>query len=106
MLVLSRKINEAIVIDGSIRITMTSISNRQVRLGIDAPPDVRILREELLPDRPHVGPGREQPLASGGPLRSRRPGAPIRIVVRGGQESRSGRHLHPSRRPTNGREPR
>lgn len=48
MLVLSRKINEAIVIGGNIRITMTSIRSRQVRLSIEAPPEIHIYREELL----------------------------------------------------------
>jgi carbon storage regulator len=49
MLVLSRKINETIVIGGNIRITMTSIRGQQVRLAIEAPEEVPILREELLP---------------------------------------------------------
>ncbi len=49
MLVLSRKINESIVIGGNIRVTMTAIRGSQVRLSIEAPPDVRILRQELLP---------------------------------------------------------
>jgi carbon storage regulator CsrA len=48
MLVLSRKINESIIIGGNIRITATAIRGRQVRLCIDAPPAVRIVREELL----------------------------------------------------------
>ena len=55
MLVLSRKINETIIIGGNIRVTMTAIRNRQVRLAIDAPPDVPILRQELV----GIPPGRE-----------------------------------------------
>ena len=47
MLVLSRKLNETIVIDGNIRITVVGIRGNQVRLGIDAPDSVGILREEL-----------------------------------------------------------
>jgi carbon storage regulator len=47
MLVLSRKLNETIVIDGDIRITVVGIRGNQVRLGIDAPNSVRIFREEL-----------------------------------------------------------
>ena len=47
MLVLSRKLNEAIVIDGNIRIVVTSIHGNQVRLGIEAPDEVFVLREEL-----------------------------------------------------------
>ena len=58
MLVLSRKINETIVIGGNIRVTMTAIRSRQVRLAIDAPPDVRIIRQELLPPPEGDGPSR------------------------------------------------
>jgi carbon storage regulator len=47
MLVLSRKLNESIVIDGGIRITVVSIRGSQVRLGIQAPSSVGIVREEL-----------------------------------------------------------
>ena len=47
MLVLSRKLNETILIDGDIRITVVGIRGNQVRLGIDAPARVGIMREEL-----------------------------------------------------------
>jgi carbon storage regulator len=47
MLVLSRKLNESIIIDGDIRITVVGIRGNQVRLGIDAPESVGIFREEL-----------------------------------------------------------
>jgi carbon storage regulator len=48
MLVLSRKINESIVIGGGIRITVTLIRGRQVRVAIEAPQGIPIHREELL----------------------------------------------------------
>lgn len=48
MLVLCRKVNESILIQDNIRITVTSIRGNQVRLGIEAPATVPILREELL----------------------------------------------------------
>ena len=47
MLVLSRKLNESIVINGNIRITVTSVRGQCVRLGIEAPEEVGIYREEL-----------------------------------------------------------
>jgi carbon storage regulator len=47
MLVLSRKLNEKIVIDGGIVVTVVKIDRNQVRLGIEAPGDVRIYREEI-----------------------------------------------------------
>ena len=48
MLVLSRKTNERILIGDSIRIHVVSVRGNVVRLGIEAPRDVTILREELL----------------------------------------------------------
>ena len=48
MLVLSRKVNEKIVIDGGIVITVVKIEGGQVRLGIDAPSQVKVFREEIL----------------------------------------------------------
>ena len=47
MLVLSRKLNEKIVIDGNIVISLVKIDRNQVRIGIEAPGHVSILREEL-----------------------------------------------------------
>jgi carbon storage regulator len=48
MLVLSRKINEKIVIDGNIVVTVVKIDRNQVRIGIEAPGDVRVFREEIV----------------------------------------------------------
>ncbi|MEO5798589.1 MAG: carbon storage regulator CsrA [Gemmatimonadales bacterium] len=48
MLVLSRKEGEAIVIDGNIRVVVLSCDRRGVRLGIEAPTETGILREELV----------------------------------------------------------
>ncbi|HKI20855.1 MAG TPA: carbon storage regulator [Isosphaeraceae bacterium] len=48
MLVLSRKLNEKIVINGNIFITVVGLGNNQVRLGIEAPDSVGIFRQELL----------------------------------------------------------
>ena len=49
MLVLSRKLNEKIVIDGNIVITIVKIDRNQVRIGIEAPGHVPVYREEILP---------------------------------------------------------
>lgn len=48
MLVLNRKEGEAIVIDGNIRVVVLSNDRRGVRLGIEAPAETIILREELV----------------------------------------------------------
>ena len=48
MLVLTRKENESLIIDGDIKLTVISVKGGQVRLGIEAPKDVPIHREELL----------------------------------------------------------
>lgn len=47
MLVLSRKENESIVIDGNIKVTILKVRGGQVRLGIEAPQQVPIRRSEL-----------------------------------------------------------
>lgn len=47
MLVLSRKLNEKIVIDGGIVITVVKIDRNQVRIGIEAPNSVGVYREEI-----------------------------------------------------------
>ena len=47
MLVLSRKVGESILIGESIRITVVQVAKGHIRLGIDAPPEVIVLREEL-----------------------------------------------------------
>ena len=52
MLVLSRKQNQAIVINDNIRITVVSIRGNQVRIGIEAPASVPVFREELCDPSP------------------------------------------------------
>ena len=47
MLVLSRKVGEKVIIDGCITVTVVAVDGTRVRLGITAPPDVRIDREEV-----------------------------------------------------------
>jgi len=48
MLVLSRKENERLIIDGNIIVTVVRVAGGKVRLGIEAPPEVHVKREELL----------------------------------------------------------
>ena len=47
MLILSRKPGDAILIDGGIRIQVVGVEGSSVRLGIEAPTSVGIVREEI-----------------------------------------------------------
>ena len=62
MLVLSRKLSQQIMIGPDISVTVVKIDKNHVRLGIKAPPEVAILREELLA-RQHEPPVRPAALA-------------------------------------------
>ena len=48
MLILSRRAGDAILIEGGIRIVVIASDKRGVRLGIEAPPSVSIVREEIV----------------------------------------------------------
>jgi len=47
MLVLSRVVGEQLIIADQIVVTVTQVDRGRVRLGIEAPPDVRVVRAEL-----------------------------------------------------------
>jgi flagellar assembly factor FliW len=47
VLILTRKIGESIVIGDNIRVVVLEVRGRQIRLGIDAPSDIVVLREEI-----------------------------------------------------------
>ena len=51
MLVLSRKLGEKIVIGDNILVTVVKIDRNQIRIGIEAPQDVSVYREEIAPAR-------------------------------------------------------
>ena len=70
MLILSRRPGDAIVIDGGIRIVVLASGQRCVRLGIEAPAQIGIVREEVLarsehpPEEDH-GPANGKRVANG-----------------------------------------
>ncbi len=47
MLVLTRKKGEEIIISGDIRITVVSVGDGRVKIGISAPPHIRVDRSEV-----------------------------------------------------------
>jgi len=47
MLILTRKIGESILVGDNIRLVVLEIRGRQIRLGIEAPADIVVLREEI-----------------------------------------------------------
>ena len=51
MLILTRRVGEAIRIDHDIQVSVLGIRNNQVRLGFEAPDTKRVWREEIYLDR-------------------------------------------------------
>jgi carbon storage regulator len=51
MLILKRKIGEAIYIDNKIKVTVTKVENGTASLGIEAPVNIEIMRQELALNR-------------------------------------------------------
>ena len=47
MLILTRKPGETIIIDDNVKICVLGVEGRQVRLGIDAPIEISVHREEI-----------------------------------------------------------
>ena len=47
MLVLSRKVEESLIIAGDIVVTILGVDGDRVRIGISAPPEVSIVRQEV-----------------------------------------------------------
>ena len=54
MLILTRKIDQGIVIQGNILVRVLGVERDRVKIGIDAPGDITVLRQELW-DEEHPG---------------------------------------------------
>src|SRR5207302_10824735 len=63
MLVLTRKLMEKLFIGDDICVTVVRLEGGQVRLGIDAPREVSVVRAELVPERSS---GRSRTVGTGG----------------------------------------
>ncbi|SFF39406.1 carbon storage regulator, CsrA [Fontimonas thermophila] len=48
MLILTRRVGETVVIGGDIEVTILGVKGNQVRVGVKAPRDVAVHREEIL----------------------------------------------------------
>jgi carbon storage regulator len=81
MLILSRRPGDAIVIDGGIRIVVLASGQRCVRLGIEAPAQVGIVREEILSRNAEHG--EKATGANGAPAAPAAPPAPARKPLNG-----------------------
>ncbi len=51
MLILTRKVNESVVIGDDITLTVVGIRGNQVRIGVTAPREVPVFREEILAEK-------------------------------------------------------
>ncbi|MGH2497034.1 MAG: carbon storage regulator [Ktedonobacteraceae bacterium] len=54
MLVLRRKVGESIILDGVISVSVLAVEGERVKIGITAPIEVSIVREELLKNAPDL----------------------------------------------------
>jgi carbon storage regulator len=54
MLVLRRKVGESIILDGVISVSVLAVEGERVKIGITAPLEVTIVREELLKNAPDL----------------------------------------------------
>ena len=47
MLILTRRVGEKLVIGENVTVTILGVKGSQIRIGIDAPPEVQVHREEI-----------------------------------------------------------
>jgi carbon storage regulator len=64
MLILSRRRNEAIVIQGNIVVKVLEVDDNRVKIGVEAPKSVRVDRQELHERKRLEGEGNVQPAFS------------------------------------------
>jgi carbon storage regulator len=85
MLVLSRKLNQAIMIGDNVRIVVVSVDRDQVKLGIDAPREVPVHRSEVFDEIQRANrqaAGVAEPVAPANPAAA--PSTPATLTARKG----------------------
>ncbi len=88
MLVLTRKLMEKLFIGDDICVTVVRLDGGQVRLGIDAPREVAVVRAELVPDRQFP---RTHPISTNKPNQARPDLTQSPCAARGSDSRRRGR---------------
>lgn len=66
MLILTRKTDQGIVFSGNVTVRILSVDGERVKIGIDAPRSVQVLREELVATPAHATNGNGHGAASNG----------------------------------------
>jgi carbon storage regulator len=61
MLILVRKVQQGIWIEGDIWVKVLSVERDRVKLGISAPGDIKVMRQELIAEVPNPGLSDDQP---------------------------------------------
>ena len=82
MLILSRKTNESIVIDGRITVKIVRVEGDVVKLGVEAPADVPVHRQEVYDE---IQRNNKQALTEGRPVLPRLPETKPRKLFKGQQ---------------------
>ena len=67
MLILVRKVSEGIWIEGDIWVKVLSVERDRVKLGIEAPSSVKVMRQELFTEAGHAGKGADEDPAPAAP---------------------------------------
>jgi carbon storage regulator len=65
MLILVRKVQQGIWIEGDIWVKVLSVERDRVKLGIEAPSDIKVMRQELFTEVENPGVPDDQPTVDG-----------------------------------------
>ena len=69
MLILTRRVGETLMIGDEVTVTVLGVKGNQVRIGVNAPKDIAVHREEIYERIKREQEGEEQPNMDDGPVR-------------------------------------